>query len=220
MQDQFKYESNYSFVLNSSDHQSEFVDAYKEPLQEMGIRLTMLENNGEAYWASVTPIRRSLSSDLLIFGVLMVVAFILAVFLYQMQHKREYAILRAMGVPTRQANHQFVLPLLLLGGIGIIAGGIPSWTYALGKAAETLSTLATPGGVTPSTELSILHPGWFMCWRNPPSGIIFLVGSCFSGWQTGLRAAPGECCQTVKPAKTNQNRRTRTALTGDQCRPG
>jgi ABC-type antimicrobial peptide transport system permease subunit len=155
MQDQFKYESNYNFVLNSSDHQSEFVDAFKEPLQEMGIRLTMLENNGEAYWASVTPIRRSLSSDLLVFGVLMVLAFILAVFLYQMQHKREYAILRALGVPTRQANHQFVLPLLLLGGFGIIAGGIPSWTYALGKAAETLSTLPTPGGVTPSAELSI-----------------------------------------------------------------
>lgn len=155
IQDQFKYESNYNFVLDSSDHQSEFVDAFKEPLQEMGIRLTMLENNGEAYWASVTPIRRSLSSDLLVFGVLMVLAFILAVFLYQMQHKREYAILRAMGVPTRQANHQFVLPLLLLGGIGIIAGGITSWTYALDKAAETLSTLPTPGGVTPSAELSI-----------------------------------------------------------------
>ncbi|PKO08810.1 MAG: hypothetical protein CVU40_13490 [Chloroflexi bacterium HGW-Chloroflexi-2] len=156
MQDQFKYENNYNFVLNSSDYQSEFVDAFKEPLQEIGIRLTMLENNGEAYWASVTPIRRSLSSDLLVFGVLMVVAFMLAVFLYQMQHKREYAILRALGIPSRQANHQFVLPLLLLGGIGIIAGGIPSWTYALDKAAETLSTLATPSGVTPSAELSIL----------------------------------------------------------------
>ena len=131
------------------------MDAYKEPLQEMGIRLTMLENNGEAYWASVTPIRRSLSSDLLVFGVLMVVAFILAVFLYQMQHKREYAILRALGVPARQAINQFVLPLLVVGGIGIIAGGIPSWNYALDRAGETLSTLPTPGGVTPSAELSI-----------------------------------------------------------------
>ncbi len=156
MQDQFKYEINYSFVLDSSDHQSEFVDAFKEPLQEMGIRLTMLENNGETYWASVTPIRRSLSSDLMIFGVLMVVAIFLAVFLYQMQHKREYAILRALGVPTRQANHQFVLPLLVLGGFGIIAGGFPSWNYALDRARETLSTLPTPGGVTPSASLDIL----------------------------------------------------------------
>ena len=156
MQDQFKYEINYSFVLDSSDHQSEFVDMYKEPLLEMGIRLTMLENNGEAYWASVTPIRRSLSSDLLIFGVLMIVAFILAVFLYQMQHKREYAILRALGVPARQANKQFVIPLVVVGGIGIIAGGIPSWNYALDRAGETLSTLPTPGGVTPSASLNIL----------------------------------------------------------------
>jgi ABC-type antimicrobial peptide transport system permease subunit len=155
MQDQFKYEINYSFVLDSSDHESEFVDAYKEPLQEMGIRLTMLENNGEAFWASVGPIRRSLSSDLLVFGVLMVVVFILAVFLYLMQHKRDYAILRSLGVPTKQANIQLVLPLLLMGGIGIVAGGLPAWNYALDRARATLSTLPTPGGVSPSAELTI-----------------------------------------------------------------
>jgi ABC-type lipoprotein release transport system permease subunit len=211
MQDQFKYESNYSFVLNSSDHQSEFVDAYKEPLQEMGIRLTMLENNGEAYWASVTPIRRSLSSDLLVFGVLMVVAFILAVFLYQMQHKREYAILRAMGVPTRQANHQFVLPLLLLGGIGIIAGGIPSWTYALDKASETLSTLPTPGGVTPSTELSILTLVG-LC-----AGAILLL-ALFS-WVGAVSLAGKPVFELLQGNVAKQSNRQKQTKTGELAQP-
>ncbi len=211
MQDQFKYESNYSFVLDSSDHQSEFVDAYKEPLQEMGIRLTMLENNGEAYWASVTPIRRSLSSDLLVFGVLMVVAFILAVFLYQMQHKREYAILRAMGVPTRQANHQFVLPLLLLGGIGIIAGGIPSWTYALDKASETLSTLPTPGGVTPSTELSILTLVG-LC-----AGAILLL-ALFS-WVGAVSLAGKPVFELLQGNVAKQSNRQKQTKTGELAQP-
>jgi len=211
MQDQFKYESNYNFVLNSSDHQSEFVDAYKEPLQEMGIRLAMLENNGEAYWASVTPIRRSLSSDLLVFGVLMVVAFILAVFLYQMQHKREYAILRALGVPTRQANHQFVLPLLVVGGIGIIAGGIPSWTYALGKAAETLSTLPTPGGVTPSAELSILILVG-LC-----AGAILLL-ALFS-WLGAVSLADKPVFELLQGNVAKQSNRQKQTKTGEPAQP-
>jgi len=211
MQDQFKYESNYNFVLNSSDHQSEFVDAFKEPLQEMGIRLTMLENNGEAYWASVTPIRRSLSSDLLVFGVLMVVAFILAVFLYQMQHKREYAILRALGVPTRQANHQFVLPLLLLGGFGIIAGGIPSWTYALDQAGETLSSLPTPSGVTPSTELSIFTLVG-LC-----AGAIFLL-ALFS-WLGAVSLAGKPVFELLQGNVAKQSNRQKQTKTDEPAQP-
>jgi ABC-type antimicrobial peptide transport system permease subunit len=155
MQDQFTYENDYSFVLDSSRHETEFIQAYKVPLQELGIKLTFLENNGAAYWTAVDPIRRSSSADLLVFGLLIVVALILAVFLYQMQRKRDYAILRALGVSPKQANVQLVLPLLLLGGLGITAGGLPGWNYALDQAKASLSTLPTPAGVSPSADLSL-----------------------------------------------------------------
>jgi ABC-type lipoprotein release transport system permease subunit len=153
-QNPFRWEIDYSFVLDSSRHEAEFVQALKDPLQELGISLTFLENNGPAYWASVDPIRRSLSADLLVFGLLMVVALILAVFLYVMQRKRDYAILRALGVPAKQANAQLVLPLLLLGEIGIIVGGFTAWSYALDQAKATLSSIPTPAGVYPSADLS------------------------------------------------------------------
>jgi hypothetical protein len=153
-QDQFRWSADFSFVLDSSRHEAEFVQTYKEPLQELDISLTILENNGPAYWASVDPIRRSLSADLLVFGLLMVVALILAVFLYLRQRKRDYAILRALGVPTKGANTQLVLPLLLLGGLGIFVGGITAWNYAVDQAQTTLSTIPTPAGVVPSADLN------------------------------------------------------------------
>jgi hypothetical protein len=74
-----------------------------------------------------------------------------------MQSKRDYAILRAMGVPKKQANRQLMLPLLLLGEIGILLGGYPAWNYALSQAKASLSTLPTPAGVYPSAELSLLY---------------------------------------------------------------
>jgi ABC-type antimicrobial peptide transport system permease subunit len=152
-QNQFRYEE-YNFVLDSSLHEAEFIQAYKAPLQALGISLTFLPNNGPAYWAAVDPIRRSLFADIQVFGLLMIIALILAVFLYVMARKRDYAILRALGVPKKQANGQLMLPLLLLGEIGILLGGLPAWNYALTQAKASLSTLPTPAGVSPSADLS------------------------------------------------------------------
>jgi ABC-type antimicrobial peptide transport system permease subunit len=152
---QFRFEADYSFVLDSSRHETWFMQAYKDQLQALGISLTFLANNGPAYWASVDPIRRSSAADLLVFGLLLILALVMAVFLYVNAHKRDYAILRALGVPARQANGQLALPLLFLGGLGILAGGLPSWNYALNQARATISTLPTPAGVTPSADLSV-----------------------------------------------------------------
>jgi len=154
-QSQFNWENDYSFVLNSSRNETQFIQENKVPLQQVGISLTFLPNNGQAYWDAVDPIRRSLSADLLVFGLLMAVALILAVFLYVMARKRDYAILRALGIPARQANGQLVLPLLLLGGLGIITGGSSSWNYAISQAKDSLSSLPLPAGVSPSADLSL-----------------------------------------------------------------
>jgi ABC-type lipoprotein release transport system permease subunit len=155
-QNQF-YHEEYNFILDSSPNENEYNLTYKFTLKEMGISFRFLSNNGPAYWAAVDPIRRSLTADLQVFGLLMVVALILAVFLYVMQGKKDYAILRAMGVPKKQANRQLTLPLLLLGEIGILLGGFPAWNYALTQAQASLSSLPLPTGVSPSADLSLLY---------------------------------------------------------------
>ena len=152
-QNQFYYEE-YNFVLNSSRDESAFIQEYKEPLQALGISLTFLPNNGPAYWAAVDPIRQSLAADLLVFSLLMVGALLLVVILFVLQGRKNYAILRALGLPKKQANRQTIFPLLLLGEIGIISGGYSSWQYAINQAKESLSSLPLPSGVTPSADLS------------------------------------------------------------------
>ena len=175
MQDQFTWENDYSFILDSSRDETRFTQTYKTPLEALGIRLTFLENNGPAYWAAVDPIRRSSSAEVLVFGLLLVVALIMGVFLYLLQHKHEYAIARALGVPRKQANSQAVLPLVLFGGFGILLGGIASWKDALGKAKVNLSALPTPAGISPSADLSPLFLAG-LC------AVIFILLAVFS-WQ-------------------------------------
>lgn len=155
-QPQFRDEAGYTFVLDSSRSQALFVQQYQDALQSLGISLTFLDNNGAAYWTAVDPIRRSSSADALIFGLLMVAALIMAVFLYLLQFRRAYAIARALGVPGKQANSQAVLPLLLIGLLGILIGGLFSWNNALGKAKANLSSIPTPAGIAPSADLSPL----------------------------------------------------------------
>lgn len=104
----------------------------------------------------VGPIRRSAAIDALVFGLLMILVLLIVIFLYGRQHQREYATLRALGVPKKQTAQQLILPLLLFGGLGILLGGASSWNFALGRAKANLSTLPTPAGVTPSADLNPL----------------------------------------------------------------
>ncbi len=139
-----------------------------------------------AYWAAVDPIRRSASADVLVFGLLMVVALSMAVFLYTMARKRDYAILRALGVPARQASGQLALPLLLLGGLGMLSGGLPAWNYALNqaKASSLHHSDASRGGSFGQPQPS--RPGRLMWGHFPVPGGIFLAGSVYPGAQACL----------------------------------
>ncbi|PKO06494.1 MAG: hypothetical protein CVU41_07190 [Chloroflexi bacterium HGW-Chloroflexi-3] len=153
-QDQFRDEVDYSFVLDSPKNQTLFIQTYKEPFLELGISLKFLESNGPAYWAAVGPIRQSSTLDLQIFSLLLLATLVMMVFLYLLQRKRDHAILRALGVPIVHTKVQLILPLILIGGLGIIAGSLFSWNYALELAKDTLSTIPTPAGVYPSADLN------------------------------------------------------------------
>lgn len=201
----FREEDGYSFVLDSARNETEFLQTYKAPLQKLGINLTFLENNGPAYWASVDPIRHASSADLLIFGLLMATALIMLVFLYVMQRRRDYAILRALGVPAKRANRQLILPLFLLGGLGIIGGGLPAWRYALNQAKDALSTIPTPSGVYPSSDLS----PWFLAGF---CAAIFLLLALFS-W-LGVLFLAGKPVFEILQGQTarTKSRRMRTEI--------
>lgn len=150
------YYSSFSFVLNSSMDQDAFLVEYQKTMADQGLMIRFEENNSREFWAAAIPMKHSTATNAAIFSGVLVLTLVLVVFLYLLQRRRDFAILRALGVPKRKAVRQMLLPINLVGGMGIIAGGIPSWRYALDKAAETLSALPTPAGAATSTGLDPL----------------------------------------------------------------
>ncbi len=148
---------DYSFVLKSSQDQNAFLRENREALAEMGFAVSFVENNADNFWASVTPIRQSATFSAAVFASVLLIGLVLCVFLYLRLRRKDFAIMRALGVPVRKAAGGLLGPMALIGLLGIPAGGIPSWRYAMTKAGETLAAISGPEGVEIAAELS---PVW------------------------------------------------------------
>ena len=147
----------YSFVLKSSQDEAAFLEENREALEELGYSVSFVENHSENFWASVTPMRQSATFSAVVFAGVLLLGLVLAAFLYLLLRRRDFAILRAMGVPNGPAARGLLGPVALLGLLGIAAGSIPAWGYAMRKTAETLATISGPEGVEVSVELSRLY---------------------------------------------------------------
>ena len=156
---EFLYSDLYSFVLNSTLEEDAFLSEVGPELEKLGMRVTFVENNGQEFWASVLPLRQSAAVNAVLFGVVLVLALALSVFIYLRQRRRELAILRALGMPRGKALRGLLSPLLLIGGMGILAGGLLSWEDTLEKASQTLASVQGLEGAQASASLS---PLWLM----------------------------------------------------------
>lgn len=146
--------ADYSFVLKSSRDQEAFIQENRQALAEMGYSLSFVENNAENFWASAAPILQSAFMSAAVFAAVLVMGLILTAFLYLRLRRRDFAALRAMGVPARKAGRDLVWPMAAVGLAGVAAGCVPSWRYAMAKAAQTLSAIPGPEGVEAAPELS------------------------------------------------------------------
>ena len=155
----YLYSDLYSFVLNSTLEQDAFLSEVGPELEKLGMRITFVENNGQEFWASVLPLRQSAAVNAALFGVVLVLALALSVFIYLRQRRRELAILRALGMPRGKALRGLLSPLLLIAGIGILAGGLLSWEDTLEKASQTLASVQ---GFEDAQASVALSPLWLM----------------------------------------------------------
>ena len=144
----------YSFVLRSPQDTDGFLAESRETLATLGLQVSFLENGWDNFQASARPMRQSAAMNAGVFALVLVLALTLSAFLYLRQRRRDFAILRSLGLPKRDAIRHMLQPIALIGAVGILLGGIPSWRYALGKAAGTLVSLQGPRGVEPSAALS------------------------------------------------------------------
>jgi hypothetical protein len=156
----------YSFLLNSHGDREEFLSEFRDELAGMGFRVVLLNDVARGYWSAMVPLLQSRAIMTVVFGALLALALALTTFFYLRQGRREFAFKRALGVPRGAAVRRFLAPIAIIGCIGVVAGGIPAWYFALERAAAAIA----------------IEPRW--AWEE---AVVFVPPS--SLWLAGLCAA-------------------------------
>jgi len=129
----------FHFVLNDARDEDAFILAYQEILYAFGFNINFVDQGSSAFWASVDSIMQSVIFNMIVFSVVIVLAIALVVFLYLRQRKKDYAVMRALGVPKKRILTQTLLSILCFGLPAAIVGGIGGWVLARSQAERTLS---------------------------------------------------------------------------------
>lgn len=121
----------FSFVLDHPNNAQDFEKNAIGFLEENG--LTLLLGDNVSNWREVSDSYNSSSAVTLItiaiFFVAELAVGIFTVYLYISRRKREYSIMRVLGVSGGNADKALFVPLMLLGLTAILTGNTASWIY-------------------------------------------------------------------------------------------
>lgn len=131
----------YSFVLNSYEDLDAFTEETREPLADMGLRVSVIDNNAEAFWSIIKPLEESKFISFLIYSLLLVLALALVTNIYIRPHLEEFAILRAFGLTRKSARYMLCMPIAIIGAGSISMSGLFAWNYAIAQALKTLANV-------------------------------------------------------------------------------
>ena len=131
------------FVLRNPADKAAFLEESGTQLQELGFRAEFVDDGWDAFYDSSQAVLQTTRNSALLLGLLLVLGFWLVAFLYQRARRREVAILRSLGTPKGSALGQALLPMGLLGFVGVMAGFVAAYYYGLEKAREAVASLQT-----------------------------------------------------------------------------
>jgi len=139
--DNYLWDIWYSFELADTRHESAFLLETRQAFDELGIIAHLLPSGAENFWISAEPVLLSTTVNAIMFIAVMILLFALVSFLYLGQRRRDFAIIRALGLPKKTAVKQMCLPAAIFAIPAIIIGGILGWTIALREAEATIGIL-------------------------------------------------------------------------------
>lgn len=148
-----------SLVLKSPANEEAFRAETEQHLKRMGYQITFVENNYQNFKNSADGIDTAARSNVTIFAVILAVCYCLACFVYFRFRRKDLAISRALGVPAGKCIAASVLPLILVGGVGIITGSALAWNYTQSNAETLLAALveaASAEGASATLPMSTL----------------------------------------------------------------
>ena len=123
-------------------------------LEELGLSYKFEDRNWTAVANKMEVVKAASLVRLLAFAAAALLAVALTVYLFLVRRKKEYAILRALGCPRKDAAGALSLPLLLLAALAVLVGtaaarlraGLSGQDpQALSEGLETLKQMSAPG---------------------------------------------------------------------------
>lgn len=189
-----------TFVLNSPEEEDAFLTETEAELAVLGFRADFLENGWDSFQAAVTPMKASALSGTLLFAGILTVALFLAGFLYFRFRRKELAISRALGVPVEVCVRKLLLPLALIGSIGILAGCVAARIYIGSHAGQILQTFEEFGSKGEASGLSL---GYLALLFAGQFALLIAIGA--------LYAVPMARCPVLSMLQGGSQKRTRTA---------
>ncbi|MCL2842820.1 MAG: ABC transporter permease [Oscillospiraceae bacterium] len=129
----------YSFVLHNSRDEGAFLWELRDALGEMGLRVSFVGQDGSGFWPVADVIFLSITLNLIIFSVVLVLVLALTMALFIWQRKKEYAILRSLGCSAKKISVQSTIALMLFGLPALVAGGTAGWFFAVRMAGDAIA---------------------------------------------------------------------------------
>ncbi len=152
----------YSFILKKPEEQVKFLEEYGSRLEQAGYTAVFLENNVENFSGTADTLRRSTVFGTAMFGAVLAIAVLVAISLYLIQRRKEYAVSRALGVPAGRTILGITFSFGWIAVPGVIAGSCLGWWQMLRQAEEVLAPLlgeTISEGVMQQVETRAILPG-------------------------------------------------------------
>ena len=125
-----------SFIIEDADGIIPFRDEVLPGLLEQGYTVFFYDGNWPAVQEQLHQAGSLSLVKLLAFGLSALLVLLLTVYLYILRKKKEFAVMRALGSPTREAQKSLLFPLMVLAVPAVVLGSIGAAVYAH-RASET-----------------------------------------------------------------------------------
>ena len=116
-----------SFVIGNAEKITAFVEDSLPRVEAMGLSCQFSDGGWLRFAIELIQAKNISLLRLLLFLGAVLLALVLTVWLFIGRRKREYGILRALGMDNRKAGTYLLFPFLLLGLVSTLAGLIAAW---------------------------------------------------------------------------------------------
>ncbi|MCL2189676.1 MAG: ABC transporter permease [Defluviitaleaceae bacterium] len=129
----------YSFHLRDTRHESRFLVNYRSMLLAEGFEVALIPSGAENFWLSAEPTLRTATINLALFWAVMLLVFSIVTYIFLLQRRKDFAILRALGQSVKTCGTKLQYTLIIFFLPAVFVGGISGWFVALNEAAKTVS---------------------------------------------------------------------------------